>query len=283
MPNQTPHTPIPGLQIRPERSALGVKPPVITKEMQRLVEENRELIKTALPAIEANERRREEERLKQNQTRQFTWNPEALELSWLEPFNFQVDSSNWWYELDKNWKRKMLNWFFIKENPEKDIWEITMNIWWITEQLFTQDSAIRETKKAWKTMPSGWEWWQWEQICKPYWDDWEKLSKELWLTMAGLRNMSTGLYGNQSAYGDYWCSSPSASNGFNLYFNSANVRSTSADICGRGFSVRCFREWFKPETEAERKRKDSEILKKFIDIANNFDFKKIKENLKPNK
>jgi hypothetical protein len=58
MPNQTPHTPTPGFQI---------KPPVITKELQRLVEENKKLIKTALPVMEANERRREEERLKQSQ------------------------------------------------------------------------------------------------------------------------------------------------------------------------------------------------------------------------
>jgi len=64
MTNQTPHTPTPGFQIRP---------PVITKELQRLVEENKKLIKTALPAMEENERRREEERLKQqNQIPDYT-------------------------------------------------------------------------------------------------------------------------------------------------------------------------------------------------------------------
>ena len=70
MTNQTPHTPTPGFQIRP---------PVITKELQRLVEENKKLIKTALPAMEENERRREEERLKQqNQI------PDYTEISWLK-------------------------------------------------------------------------------------------------------------------------------------------------------------------------------------------------------
>jgi len=41
--------------------------------LQRLVEENKKLIKTALPAMEENERRREEEKLKQqNQLPDYT-------------------------------------------------------------------------------------------------------------------------------------------------------------------------------------------------------------------
>jgi hypothetical protein len=62
MSNQTPHTPqTPIVQ--------KIKPPVITPEMQRLVEQNRELIKTALPAMEENERRKRElEKLNQQET-----------------------------------------------------------------------------------------------------------------------------------------------------------------------------------------------------------------------
>ena len=243
MPNQTQHTPqVPSPSGRGLGWGLQIRPPVITKELQRLVEENKKLIKTALPVMEENERRREEERLKQ--TRQFTWNPEALELSWLEPFNFQVDSSNWWYELDKDWKQKTLNWYPIKENPEKDIWEITMPDL-TKEQLFTQDSAIRETKKVWKRMPTGWEWWEWKKIVRPYWDDWEewynweKFSKELWLTMAGGRCRNTGMYDSQSTNGGYWSSSPNTTHGFYLSFNSANVRPTNYSSRKFGFSVRC--------------------------------------------
>ncbi|MCK9272729.1 hypothetical protein M0P65_04260 [Candidatus Gracilibacteria bacterium] len=77
MPNQTPHTPTPGFQI---------KPPVITKELQRLVEENKKLIKTALPAMEENERRREEEKLKQqNQL------PDYTEVAGLKVLNQDLD------------------------------------------------------------------------------------------------------------------------------------------------------------------------------------------------
>jgi len=77
MTNQIPHTPTPGFQIRP---------PVITKELQRLVEENKKLIKTALPAMEANERRKRELELqKQNQL------PDYTEVAWLKVLNQNLD------------------------------------------------------------------------------------------------------------------------------------------------------------------------------------------------
>ena len=82
---------------------------------------------------------------------------------------------------------------------------------------------------------------QWGQICKPYWNDWERLSKELWLTMAGYRYRSTGLYYSQSTYGLYWSSSPSTTNAFRMGFLSANVRPTNADDRADGFSVRCIK------------------------------------------
>ena len=79
---------------------------------------------------------------------------------------------------------------------------------------------------------------QWEKICKPYWDDAERLSKELWLTMAGYRHRSTGLYYTQGIYEYYWSSSPSTTNGFYLYFYSTNVHPTNANNCAFGFSCR---------------------------------------------
>jgi len=83
---------------------------------------------------------------------------------------------------------------------------------------------------------------QWEEICEPYWDDWEKLSKELWLTMAGYRGRSTGLFNSQGTNGYYWSSSPSTTNGFYLYFNSANVRPTNNNLRAYGFALRCIKD-----------------------------------------
>ena len=83
---------------------------------------------------------------------------------------------------------------------------------------------------------------QWEEICKPYWEDWERLSKELNIPMAGFLNRSTGLYLNQSTNGFYWSSSPSTTYGFNLDFDSTYVRPTSANNRAFGFSCRLLEE-----------------------------------------
>lgn len=117
-------------------------------------------------------------------------------------------------------------------------------------------------KEASETIPQAWEkdwnWYynfpaaqlipwvptkeQWEQICKPYWEDWARLSRELWLTMAGYRDRSTGLYYRQSTYGYYWSSSPSTTYAFVMFFISANVRPTNAYNRALGFSVRCIKD-----------------------------------------
>lgn len=83
---------------------------------------------------------------------------------------------------------------------------------------------------------------QWEEICKPYWEDWERLSKELNMPMAGYRNRSTGLYYNQSKNGFCWSSSPSTTIGFSLSLSSSNVQPTYASNRAYGFSCRLLEE-----------------------------------------
>lgn len=245
MPNQTPHTPQNQTPFPTGRGlgwGLQMKAPIFPSELLERFKQTKAMTFSEKTVKEVNEllTQAELKKQQQNQTRQFTGNLEALEISWLEQFNFQVDSSNWWYELDKDWKQKLLNWHPIKENPKKDIWEITMQDW-TKEQLFTHDSAIREIQKAWKTIPTWWEWWQWEQICKPYWDDWEKLSKELWLPMAGYRSFSGSSFNYQSSDAYYWSSSPSSTNAYGLYINTTAVLPANIHYSAYGFSVRCIK------------------------------------------
>ena len=118
----------------------------------------------------------------------FTWDLDALEKAWLEPFNFKVDSSNWKNELDQSWKEIIINWFPIKESPTQDIWEITM-LDWSKEQFFTSISAIRETEKLGFDIPSSEDW---GNICKSYGQDWKKLSYDLGLPLSGYYDRRVG-------------------------------------------------------------------------------------------
>ena len=98
--------------------------------------------------------------------------------------------------------------------------------------------AIQEAKYLWKTIPTKE---QWEQICEPFWDDWEKLSKELWLTMAGYRNRSNGQYYYQSTNGYYWSSSPYSQYSYFASFSSGGGNIANYNYRTLGFSVRCLK------------------------------------------
>jgi len=66
----------------------------------------------------------------------------------LDKENFRIDSTNWKEITDPNGVK-------VKENPEWDVWEYVEGKYkW--EQLFTQDSALREANKAGKTLPASW-------------------------------------------------------------------------------------------------------------------------------
>ena len=201
---------------------------LVTPEISALAEEAMRLLETSTEI-----QRVFEEARKQNQ-RKFTWDLESLEKSKLELFNFRVDSTSWTKKLDKT------SWITYKESSTWDIWEY---VDWVPEELkweqfFTWDAAMRETTKVWKRMPTDEEW---IKICKPYWNDWEWLSKKLWIPMAGYRYYLTKDFNNQGNFGFYWSFITIGDNWHGLKFNSNRIFPSSSNNPATGFSVRCFK------------------------------------------
>ena len=141
----------------------------------------------------------------------------------LEEENFKINSDGW--------KKITVDNEEYLENPEKDVWEL-LSEECRGEQLFTYDSAIRETKKAGKVIPSD-----------------EQLS-ELLKTAEDLKNVklpgnraTSGSYYNLGSNLDLWSSTESSST--NAW--SRNIISTYstvyriASIKGGGFSIRCLK------------------------------------------
>ena len=137
----------------------------------------------------------------------------------LEEENFKINSDGW--------KKITVDNEEYLENPEKDVWEL-LSEECRGEQLFTYDSAIRETKKAGKLIPSS----------------------ELLKTVEDLKNVV--FPGFRTTYGSY------SNQGYDLYlWSSSEASSTSAwcryfiysrSVVGRyagsggyGFSVRCLK------------------------------------------
>jgi len=215
MTNQTPHTPTPGFQIRP---------PVITKELQRLVEENKKLIKTALPAMEENERRKEEERLKNEK--------EFIEIAW-----YKLDKENLW----KPQNPEIVIHLQVTNETIPQAWEHN----WYRYYNFLWAQA--EAEFLWKEIPTKLEW---QMITKLFWQDWERLSKELNMPMAGYRRWTNGPEW-QNMGGSYWSSSlvdwstsPINKRWNSLDFDNTHIRSTDKNFLSTGYSVRCFKKWF---------------------------------------
>ncbi|MCK9272739.1 hypothetical protein M0P65_04310 [Candidatus Gracilibacteria bacterium] len=217
MPNQTPHTPSTQQSHSPSLERVGgglyqIKPPVITEELQRLVEENKKLIKTALPAMEENERRKEEERLKQQ---------EFIEIN-----GIKLETKNLGRPQNPT----------IQINPTKasetisQAWEHDGN-WY-----YNFNGAQQEAKYLGKRIPTKEEW---EEIVEEFGRDGERLSLELNMPMAGSRHYRTGLNNDQGTSGYYLSSSLSDTHSFILHFGKSIVIATGSSNCAHGFSVRC--------------------------------------------
>ena len=106
----------------------------------------------------------------------FTWNIEALKKAWLEPFNFNVDSTWWQYLYDQEGLVKF-NWNSVKISPNRDIFEVFMKDW-TKEQVFSYSAAIKETELKWYKIPSRDDW---ELICSAFLWNKDLLVKNLWL------------------------------------------------------------------------------------------------------
>ncbi|MBU6426743.1 four helix bundle protein [Patescibacteria group bacterium] len=61
------------------------------------------------------------------------------------------------------------------------------------------------------------------------------------ITVAGYRDNSSGSLNNQGGNGNYWSSSVSGTNAFNLNFNSSGVNPSNTNNRANGFSVRCIK------------------------------------------
>ena len=135
----------------------------------------------------------------------------------LEMTNFKIDSSKW--------KKKK----GIKTNPEWDVFE---DEYW--EQFFTWEWAMRETKKAWKRMPTD------EEFDEIIWDmDRDEFMKKYNIEYAGYRN--SGIFLNRGNYAFLWSSTEydtTNARGRGLGRNNAWVCRVYRDKSTFGFSCR---------------------------------------------
>ncbi len=142
----------------------------------------------------------------------------------LEDNNFRVNSDGW-HKITVDGKQYL-------ENPEKDIWEFLDGVH-PGEQLFTWSSAIRETKKAGKRMPTD--------------EEFSILLK----TKNSLKNLiyaghrySDGSFAGRATYVYIWSSSQSGAGAWNRYLNSSLAAvSGGTNSKAYGFSVRCLKNY----------------------------------------
>lgn len=137
-----------------------------------------------------------------------------LKKKLLEDHNFRVSSVGW-EKIIVDSKEYLVN-------PEEDIWEINEGEF-KGEQLFTWDSAMRETKKAGKEMPTI------DELCGEEIDNVKYVG----------RRYTSGTFGNRGSYVDLWSSSFSGSLAWRRYLNSKSASVIRyPDSQAYGFSVR---------------------------------------------
>ncbi len=140
----------------------------------------------------------------------------------LEDYTFKVDS--------KGWNKIKIHKNCYLENPEKDIWEFLDGAY-PGEQLFTFESAMRETKKAGKRIPTDEEF----SIILKTKEDLKNIA------FTGYR-YSDGSFAYRTTGAGVWSASQSGANAWHRYLNSSHAtvyRYTNSKAYG--FSVRCLR------------------------------------------
>ena len=144
----------------------------------------------------------------------------------LEDENFRVDSAGWKRQTNKQGITYL-------ENPEKDIWEYVDGIPddLVGQQLFTWKSAMRETAKAGKRIPTD--------------EEWNSLEKDILKKnscFSGYRNTNGGAFYNLSSLAHFWSSSISGGNAWRRFLNSSySTVYRTASNQAYGFSVRCLK------------------------------------------
>jgi len=153
---------------------------------------------------------------------------ESIEnLPKLEKENFKIDSTDWKEIEDPNGVR-------VKENPEWDVREyLEWDYKW--EQLFTNASSIRETKKAGKKLPKSWTVFE-DIIEKKYkWNyqdflEWENIK------FSGWRNPDSKEFNNIDREFSLWCEDVSC------FYGRRNRWSHDYNNGYYGFFVRCLQD-----------------------------------------
>lgn len=227
MSNQTPNSHTPQNQTSSPtdgKTTFGIKPPIISPEIYERFEQVKAMIFSE-EAIEVSNKALRKAELKKQQN-------EYIEINWI-----CLETEN--LGRPQNPKIKISQQQASETIPQA--WE---NNWlWY----YNFPWAQQEAKFLWKTIPTRE---QWRRMCKQFWDDWAKLSKELNMPIAGFRDNSDGLpsYKGLSAY--YWSSSLSTTNAYNLSFDTTAVYPEVYNSRAYGFSVRCI---MKPEEKIEKR------------------------------
>jgi hypothetical protein len=146
--------------------------------------------------------------------------PNSIGKLQFEDHNFKVDSTGW--------KKIVVDDDAYLENDKEDIWEF-LDGECSGEQLFTQTSALRETKKAGKRMPTDEEF---NEILKTK-DDLPNI------VYAGYRHYVGGSFANRGTYSYLWSSSSALYRA--LYYTESRVSRYSYSAAS-GFSVRCLQD-----------------------------------------
>lgn len=141
----------------------------------------------------------------------------------------ELEDENIWHPSNPN----ISIWDKDSSETEPQAWNNNWN-WY-----YNWEWAMQEAKYLWKKIPTKE---QWTEIVKDYWDNWQRLSKELNMPFAGYRNWNNANYFYQSTYAFYWSSTPTTTVAYSLYFDTTDVYPANYGNRGDGFSLRCLKD-----------------------------------------
>jgi len=130
-------------------------------------------------------------------------------------------------------------------NPKINIWDKNAsdcfpqawnNNW---KWCYNWTGALAEAEYLGKKIPTKE---QWEEIVKPFWNDWKLLSERLNLPFVGYRSWYNGYYNNQSADAVYWSSTTYSNLAYYLDYGTSFISTGNSSNRGDGFSVRCLKD-----------------------------------------
>jgi hypothetical protein len=152
----------------------------------------------------------------------FIGNLEALEKSWLEAFDL-------WEPIcpdiivNKEWEASD-----TEPQAREHEWKWYYNLEW----------AMKETEFLWKKIPTKEDW---ERICESYWNDWKKMSKELWLSFTWTRDWSGSSYYNKNKKAYYFSRTTYSNDIYLLYFTFSSINPGIVNNRANASTIRCLK------------------------------------------